>query len=75
MATGEQPVDRDTIQRFVQGMGYRLTDKAAIDLWMNPNPEAKNAKKVLDIHKATDNLIEVLNAAKASKNAAFLQGL
>jgi hypothetical protein len=72
MASGEQPVDRDTIQRFVQGMGVQLTDKAAIDLWMNPTPE-KNAKKVLDIHKATDNLIEVLNAAKSGKNTSFLK--
>ena len=70
MAAGEVPADRDTIQRFVQGMGFVLTNKANVKAWLDENEKARPALK---IQEATGNLLEALNVAKAGKNTSFLK--
>jgi len=68
MASGG-PVDRDAIQRFVQGMAFRLTDRSNINGLINPPPSRPPSRAIQD---AVDNLMEALNTAKQSKNSSFL---
>ena len=74
MAAAAAAADRDEIQRFVDGMAYRLTDKSNINGLIAPPP---NTKPGVDpsraIKDASINLIDSLNAAKQVRNAGFLQ--
>jgi hypothetical protein len=62
-------VDRDAIQRFVQGMAYRLVDKGNLNALISP-PVGRPPSKALQ--DASDNLLDVLNTAKLAKNTSFL---
>jgi hypothetical protein len=72
MAAGA-PVDRASIERFVSGCIYDLTDKSniagVIDL-QKPGPAGGRAQTA--IQKAADDLIEPLLAARAANNNGFL---
>jgi hypothetical protein len=68
MAANAENVDRATIDRFIDGAIYMLTNPA--------NAEAISAgqggAKALDIRKGTEDLLEVLHKGQANHNAPFL---
>ncbi len=77
MAAGEGEVDNDTIQKFVQGMAFKLTNKSSINALINPSPVPSGPNQKVppvsrEIGIAVDNLIDPLLIAKAVKNKAFL---
>jgi hypothetical protein len=65
MAATPGAVDRDAIQRFVNGMVAILTDKSAVKAWLEDADDPKEATRLheqaLKIRQATGNLIEALN--------------
>ena len=69
MAGGGSSVDRDAIKQLVQGMVFRLTDKANIDAVVAPPPN-KTPSRAVSV--AVENLIDPLISAKALKNTGFL---
>lgn len=74
MAAGAAAADRDEIQRFVDAMAYRLTDKTNINGLIAPPPNTKaGADPSRGIKEASFNLIETLNTAKQARNVGFLQ--
>jgi hypothetical protein len=73
MAATPGPVDRDTIERFVAGMAYRLIDKANINGLIAPPPGTRpGVDSSRAFKEASADLLDVLNAAKAARNAGFL---
>ena len=74
MAAGATGADRDTIQRFVEGMVYRLADRGNINGLIAPPPGVSpNSATLRGIKEASGNLIDALNTARLAKNASFLQ--
>jgi hypothetical protein len=74
MAATPGPVDRDTIERFVAGMAYRLIDKANINGLIAPPPTTKpGVDSARAFKEASAELLDVLNSAKAARNTGFLQ--
>jgi hypothetical protein len=73
MAAGQANTDRETLQRFVQGMVYRLADKNYINGLISPPPgQRMNAFAATAIEDTTENLIDALNSARLAKNTGFL---
>jgi hypothetical protein len=74
MAANKMAVDRDTVQRFVDGMAYDLVDRGNINGLIEPPPGvAANARVLRAVKEASDNLLEALTTAKELKNDQFLR--
>ncbi|MFO0953565.1 MAG: hypothetical protein U0835_20910 [Isosphaeraceae bacterium] len=74
MAANAATTDREVIQRFVQGMAYRLIDKGNINGLIAPPPEQKATSfAARAIKDASDNLIDPINSARLAKNDSFLR--
>lgn len=75
MATGDVAPDRQTIQRFVDGMAYRLLDKGNINGMIAPPPGlSPNSSSIKAIREAVGYMLDALNIAKQAKakGAQFL---
>ncbi len=72
MASSGQPVDREVIKDFVNGMAYSLTDKSNINALIEPKKTSGRPPATLEIQKATDSLLDPLHTAKLAKNTSFL---
>ncbi len=66
-------IDREKIQKFVWGMVHALTDKGNINALIDPAKKA-GARPVLmlEIQRATDNLLDPIHIARQAKNTSFL---
>ena len=69
MASGGENSDKATIERFVEGETYRLTNHANVAALV----QGQGGSKALEIKDATADLLEVLHRAQQAKNAAFLK--
>lgn len=73
MAAGESNPDPDTIEKFVLGMAYELTQRSNINALINPPPgQPSTSAAARAIQVASDNLLDALNTARAAQNATFL---
>ncbi len=70
---GGEPIDRDLLQKFVNGMAYALIDKTNINALINPppgiNPRGDAARAV---QRASDHLLDVYHTARRAKNTSFI---
>ncbi len=69
MAAGGANPDRETINRFVDGMVNVLTNKGNINALLNPSP--KPDPRAHALQEATDDLIDALHRARATNNQSF----
>lgn len=73
-ASTSGPVDTALVQRFVDGMAYRLIDKANLNGLIAPPPGTNlNSSVLRGVKDASANLLDVLFTARTAKNAGFLQ--
>lgn len=74
MAANQANVDRDVIQRYVDGQALELTDRANINGLINPPKDLKpTAKAARGIRDASEALIDPIATARLAKNDAFLR--
>jgi len=68
MAAGGEKTDRATLERFVDGATYQMTNPANVAAMVEIDKPAKNA---LEIKRGTDDLLEALRKGRDNKNAEF----
>lgn len=74
MAATAGAVDRALVQRFVEGMAYRLTDKSNINGLIAPPPgTSPNSMVLRAVKESVDNLLAPIFTARAVRNTGFLQ--
>jgi HEAT repeat protein len=71
MASGGGNPNRETINQFVDGMVNILTSKTNINALLTESPRPDPRARALQ--GATDDLIDVLNKARAANNQSFLK--
>ena len=72
MAGGGATVDRDAINKFVDGMVAELTSKTNLTALVNPGPGKVKPAAAHAVQDAVDNLLEPLLKAKGASNKDFL---
>jgi hypothetical protein len=71
MAAGQSNIDRDLIVQFVEGMAHDLTDHTNIKALIEPENIRPGSPPTTALQAATDNLIDMIQTAKMTNNAAF----
>lgn len=71
MAGNTTLLDRVAVRSFVQGMVYRITDRANLNSLLNPTAK-QSASSARNLHNASANLSDMMIVARQAQNNAFL---